>query len=489
MAILKHTKEKELTLMTNSVKKIIIGGACSAIAIAALSVGGVSAYKKSAEKNSIGTDAAYSLAVEDAGINKENARKIRNDFEHEDGRFVYEVEFDADGKEYDYIIDAKSGEIIEKESENEVPVTSQTTSSETTAASAEDNTTEAKENETKQTENETTGAPVSDPKASTEATSKPAETTTKPADTSISLEKAKSIALSDSGVKASNAKFTKAKLDGDDNCYDIEFVSGNKKYEYEITVKSGKIVDREIENISKKTSTATKSTTKTQTASVSLEKAKSIALSDAGVKASKATFTKAKLDRDDNCYDIEFVSGNKKYEYEVSAKSGRIIDRESESIYTATTDNKQSSSVTLEKAKGIALSNAGVKASKATFTKAKLDRDDNCYDIEFVSGNKKYEYEVSAKSGKIISKETETIRTTSDTSGNKGGISVDEAKKIALNKAGLKNSDVRFIKAKLEKDDGIQVYEIDFISGKYEYEVEINASSGKILDYSREIDD
>ena len=391
--------------MKNSVKKIIIGGACSAIAIAALSVGGVSAYKKSAEKNSIGFDAAYSLAVEDAGISKENAQEIRNDFERENGKFVYEVEFDAEGKEYDYIIDAKSGEIIESESENEVPATSQTTASEetvaeSTTAAAEESTTEVKEPETKQPESEaTTGAPISDP--TTEAVS-----TTKPADTSITLEKAKSIVLSDAGIKASNA-----------------------------------------------------------------------------------TFTKAKLDREDNCYDIEFVSGNKKYEYEVSAKSGRITDKEVESISVPATENKQSSSVTLEKAKSIALANAGLKASKVTFTKAKLDREDNCYDIEFVSGNKKYEYEVSVKSGKIISKETENVKPEPNTQGDKGVISVDEAKKIALKKANLKASDVRFIKAKLERDDGIQVYEIEFICGRYEYDVEINASNGNVLDYSREIDD
>ena len=373
--------------MKNSVKKIIIGTACSAIAIAALSFGGVSAYKKTAEKNSIGSDTAFSVAIEDAGVNKENAQKLKSDFEREDGKFVYEVEFDAEGKEYDYIIDAKSGEVLEKESEKE-NIAPSASSPEIT-----ENTTAPEEEKTSQTDE-----PVSD--TTTEAVS-----TTKPEDTSITLEKAKSIALA-----------------------------------------------------------------------------------DAGVKASKVTFTKARLDREDNCYDIEFVSGNKKCEYEVSVKSGRITDKEIENISAPASDNKESSSVTLEKAKSIALANAGVTASKVTFTKAKLDREDNCYEIEFYTSSKKFEYEVSVKSGKIISKETESIKP-ADTQGDKAIISVDEAKQIALKKAGLKASDVRFIKAKLEREDGIQVYEIEFIKGFYEYEFEINASNGKILDYSREIDD
>lgn len=62
-----------------------------------------------------------------------------------------------------------------------------------------------------------------------------------------------------------------------------------------------------------------------------------------------------------------------------------------------------------EKAKSIALSHAGVAQKDATFTKAKLDLDDDTveYEVEFLAGGKEFEYSIDAKSGKILSFETE----------------------------------------------------------------------------------
>ena len=45
-----------------------------------------------------------------------------------------------------------------------------------------------------------------------------------------------------------------------------------------------------------------------------------------------------------------------------------------------------------------------------------------------------------------------------------------------------------FTKAKLDREDGIYVYEIEFYVGNYEYEYEINAVDGKIMDKSIEED-
>lgn len=65
---------------------------------------------------------------------------------------------------------------------------------------------------------------------------------------------------------------------------------------------------------------------------IGVDKAKTIALNHAGVKASAATFTKAKLDKDDGHYDyeIEFYAGGVEYEYEIDATTGKIRDYDSE---------------------------------------------------------------------------------------------------------------------------------------------------------------
>ena len=60
---------------------------------------------------------------------------------------------------------------------------------------------------------------------------------------------------------------------------------------------------------------------------------------------------------------------------------------------------------------------------------------------------------------------------------------MDEAKTIAVNKAGVSISNVTFKKAKMDHDDGRMVYEMEFYSGRTEYECEIDASTGTVLDF------
>lgn len=62
-------------------------------------------------------------------------------------------------------------------------------------------------------------------------------------------------------------------------------------------------------------------------------------------------------------------------------------------------------------------------------------------------------------------------------------IGEEKAKEIALNHAGVSEADAGFVKGKFEYDDGTAVYEIEFYSGKTEYEYKINAVSGEIIEY------
>ena len=66
-------------------------------------------------------------------------------------------------------------------------------------------------------------------------------------------------------------------------------------------------------------------------------------------------------------------------------------------------------------------------------------------------------------------------------------ISVEKAKQIALSHAGVGSA--RFKKAKLDYENGIKVYEIEFKVGNLEYEYDINVSNGAIISSSVEVDD
>ena len=67
-----------------------------------------------------------------------------------------------------------------------------------------------------------------------------------------------------------------------------------------------------------------------------------------------------------------------------------------------------------------------------------------------------------------------------------GLISKGKAKRIAANDAGFKKADVEFRKCKLDLDDGIQEYEVEFVQGETEYDYSIDAATGDILEKDSE---
>ena len=86
-----------------------------------------------------------------------------------------------------------------------------------------------------------------------------------------------------------------------------------------------------------------------------------------------------------------------------------IITNIADASSITTTSTTKKSRIGLSKAKKIALKNAKLSSSDVTFTKAKYDKDDKEYDIEFYTSSKEYDYEIDAYSGKIEEKEVETI--------------------------------------------------------------------------------
>lgn len=66
-------------------------------------------------------------------------------------------------------------------------------------------------------------------------------------------------------------------------------------------------------------------------------------------------------------------------------------------------------------------------------------------------------------------------------------LTVDEAKKIALDYAKVTEEQApRFTKMHLDWDDGRLVYEIEFYVGTTEYDMDVNAYTGMVTDFSCE---
>ena len=69
-----------------------------------------------------------------------------------------------------------------------------------------------------------------------------------------------------------------------------------------------------------------------------------------------------------------------------------------------------------------------------------------------------------------------------------GDIGVEKAKEIAMSHAGVSAGSLSFVKAKLDYEDGVKVYDIEFYSGNVEYDYEINAATGAIVSFDQDIE-
>ena len=167
------------------------------------------------------------------------------------------------------------------------------------------------------------------------------------------------------------------------------------------------------------------------------------------------------------------------------------------------------SNITMDQAKQIATTNAGLDVNSVTYIKTIQDYDDGFlkWEIDFVANNMKYEYDISANNGTILKAEREGVAYQGNipqvnmnqqgiqgnvaaqnygTQGNVQGISVDEAKSIAVQHAGFSTSNVTFTKQKYDFDDGIAKWELEFVVNTNKYEYEIGVSNGVILKYQVE---
>lgn len=148
----------------------------------------------------------------------------------------------------------------------------------------------------------------------------------------IGAERAKSIALSHASLAEAAVFDLDCELDYEYGrmVYEVDFDANGAEYEYEIDAKSGDILLFEIERNGTKQQGG--SMTQESAGYIGGEKAKSIALSNAGLTAASVTGLISELDSDDGAavYEVEFIYGGYEYEYKIDAKSGAIIESDKE---------------------------------------------------------------------------------------------------------------------------------------------------------------
>ena len=201
---------------------------------------------------------------------------------------------------------------------------------------------------------------------------------------------------------------------------------------------------------------------------ISLEEAKKIALKDAKLDelTQKIVFTREELSRNQGnpCYLLEFYTGTNQYFYQIDAKSGSII-------YAG-------KFITLSEAKKIALDDAGCK-DKVSFTEETLVSGGiktPYYRLVFADAKTQWTYRIDAVLGNVLEKQQKEIVTTDF-------ISLEEAKKIALEDAGLDEATQKivFTREELSRNQGKPCYLLEFYTGTNQYFYQIDAKSGSII--------
>lgn len=242
-----------------------------------------------------------------------------------------------------------------------------------------------------------------------------------------------------------------------------------------------------------------------ESSAIGSDNAKNFAYADAGIDPLSASNVKVEFDFEQGqfVYEVEFAAGNSEYEYWIKAADGTVVKKQVEIVTPDGSSAVATAEITMDKAKEIALADAGLSYAEVKFTKEKLDIEDgfSVYELDFVADRVEYEYEINAITGDIYSKSKETFITAETAkpaqpsteesrpaqAPAESDIGVEAAKSIALSHAGT--TDVTFTKAKRETEDGVLVYEIEFRKDGTEYEYTVRAADGTILEYDSEIDD
>lgn len=150
-----------------------------------------------------------------------------------------------------------------------------------------------------------------------------------------------------------------------------------------------------------------------------------------------------------------------------------------------------------------ALTHAGVAAAAPNALYVEPDLDDGrwTYEVKFHDGKTAYDYELDAETGAVLKAERKALRQIPGVAQTAaapqpaqpvaqpaqpglpaGLIPEAKAKALALKDANVAEDAIRRFsyKAKLDTDDGRQVWEIEFRAGKMEYDYEIDAATGAI---------
>ena len=256
------------------------------------------AIHSTSEQTMLEATPAEDIALEAAGLTREQVRFDRTELDRERGKLVWEVEFHREGNEYDYEIDAYSGEILKQKSQPD-----------------DDDVRPPKENHTPK-------PPVQDTPETSESTQP----------VIIEATRAEELALEALGLTREQVCFDRTELDRERGklVWEVELYYDHTEYDFVIDAYTGEILFREEDR--KDEPTPPPAPPADESAELTAVQALEIALNHAGLAEDQITRVRVEKDRDDGVwiYEIEFRNGTTEYEYEVRISDGKILEYDKE---------------------------------------------------------------------------------------------------------------------------------------------------------------
>ncbi len=236
-----------------------------------LAVGGIDTRGNASSGLYITKEAAAEKALQNAGLTADVITGLEIEMDFGRGRMLYEIEFDHEGIEYEYELDAITGEIVKHKQEKD--------------------------------DDDDKDEPITEAPAT---------------DRNAAIDKA----LSEAGLSRNDVKELKVELKKENGVliYEVEFETKTAEYEYKINATDGTVVNSNIDKDEDDDAV-------TDTVALDKDAAIGKALADAGLTREEVRELEAELERKKDVlfYEIEFETDAFEYEYKVSANDGTII--------------------------------------------------------------------------------------------------------------------------------------------------------------------
>ena len=308
-----YTFEELVPLTINELNLISESGVTRLENIESIGTASTSAY--------IGEQSAKAVAYQRAKIGEAAAKRVRCELDWENGNMIYEVDFDADGHEYEVEIDAKSGRVVgfncEKDDDYRAPQMPKKTP------------------EQEKTSVQPSAAAV------------------------VHLDETAAKQAAFRHAEVDEKSVTECSCEWEHNrgnrLYEVEFKANGYEFDYDIDAVTGEVIrfskekDDDYRSGIKASSEAPKqNATRAETVPVTVEMpeqtaastestgdigeaaAKAAALNHAGVSGIREYECERDIERGKLVYEISFEADGYEYDYEIAGADGRILKSEKE---------------------------------------------------------------------------------------------------------------------------------------------------------------